>query len=464
MPPQARRQLASVIAIPFTTIGILAAVLVWEIEHVGSVTLAVAIAAGGVTIAIVVARRLRDDMDRLAVHYESLLTAADAASRQADAANRLKDEFLATLSHELRTPLNSILGWARMLGSGKLDAVQTQRAVNAIERAGWSQSRLIEDLLDLSRIISGKLTIEPRATLFQPLILSTIETLRTAVDAKQLTLTTSIDATLGPIAADPDRLQQIVWHLVSNAIKFTPSGGHVAVVLAVEGDEVRLTVRDDGIGLSPDIAAHLFERIRQGNSSSTREHGGLGLGLGIVRHIAELHGGTVSALSAGEGRGAAFDVRLPIRPAEAPRAAPAFSTAVPSLRGVSVLVVDDDRQALELARTALEQSGAVVVTATSAREARGSFSRQPPDVLVSDLMMPGEDGFALIRAIRALEVGGGRHTPAAALTALARTDDRRRALTAGFEMHVAKPVDPSELVITVERLARGKHTAARRES
>lgn len=463
MSPRGQPQLGHVIAIPFATIGVLAAVLVWEIEHVGSVALAIAITAGGVTIGIVVARHLRDDMDRLASYYESMLTAADDASRQAEAANRLKDEFLATLSHELRTPLNSILGWARILGSGKLDAPQTLRAVTAIERAGWSQSRLIEDLLDLSRIVSGKLQIEPRATLVQPLIASTLDALRPAANAKQLTLTTSLDPAIGPIAADPDRLQQIVWNLVSNAIKFTPAGGHVEVVVAAANSELHLTVRDDGVGFSPDVAAHLFERFRQGNSSSTREHGGLGLGLGIVRHVVELHGGTVSASSGGEHCGSTFDVRLPIRPAEAPlRQAPHNAMPVPSLRGVSVLVVDDDPQSLDFARFALEQSGASVVTATSAREARGSFSQHPPDVLVSDLMMPGEDGFALIREIRALEDRLGSYTPAAALTALARADDRRRALVAGYQMHVAKPVDPSELVITVERLAHAR--ATRRES
>jgi signal transduction histidine kinase/ActR/RegA family two-component response regulator len=437
----------------------LAAVLTWEIEHVGSVVLAVAIAAGAVVIGIVVARQLRDDMNRLAVHYEALLTTADDASRQAEAANRAKDEFLATLSHELRTPLNSILGWARLLGTGKLDPTQTMRAVQAIERAGWSQSRLIEDLLDVSRIVSGRLKIEPRSTLVEPLIAATIDTLRPAADAKHLTITTALDTALGPIAVDPDRLQQIVWNLVSNAIKFTAAGGHVEIRLDSDEDELRITVRDDGIGFNPDVAAHLFERFRQGDSTTTREHGGLGLGLGIVRHLVELHGGTVSASSPGDNQGSVFEVRLPIRRTEAAASeAPAAPQRMPSLHGVNVLLVDDDRQALEFARSALEQSGASVVTATSAREARGSYWRQRPDVLVSDLMMPEEDGFALIREIREMEQRLGCRTPAAALTALARSDDRRRALSAGFEMHVAKPIDPSELIITVERLAQS-HTA-----
>lgn len=449
------------------TIGVMAAVLVWEIEHVGSITLAVAIATGGVTIGIVVARRLHNDIERLADHYEALLSAADSAQREADDANRLKDEFLGTLSHELRTPLNAILGWARILGSGKLEPAQTQRAVSAIERAGWAQARLIEDLLDLSRIVSGRLRIDPRPTRVQPLIVATLDALKPAIEAKELAITTTLDPALGAIAVDPDRLQQVVWNLVSNAIKFTPSQGRVEVSLRALDHDLQLIVRDNGIGVSPDVAAHLFERFRQGNSSTTREHGGLGIGLGIVRHVVELHGGTVQASSDGAHCGSTFEVRIPIRTMtaqESPqmerrRIIPA-STEL--LRGVSVLLVDDDPQALDLARLALEQSGASVVTARSAHEARGSFRRRPPDVLVSDLMMPDEDGFALIRDIRRLERSSGGRVPAAALTALARSDDRQRALTAGYQMHVVKPLDPTELVNTVERLAHP--TAARRQS
>ena len=250
------------------------------------------------------------------------------------------------------------------------------------------------------------------------------------------------------------RLQQVVWNLLSNAIKFTPGGGRVTVFLASDGDELHLALSDTGIGFTPGVAAHLFERFRQGDSSSTREHAGLGLGLGIVRHVVELHGGTVTAFSAGDHRGATFDVRIPLRPwdtplVEPPRAAPPS----PSLRGVTVLVVDGDTQARDFVRTTLEQRGAIVVTAASAQEAKARFKRQPPDVLVSDLLMPDEDGLQLIRDIRQLDRAAGRRTPAAALTALARSEDRRRALTAGYQMHVSKPVDPSELVSAVERLA-----------
>jgi signal transduction histidine kinase/CheY-like chemotaxis protein len=434
--------------------GVLAAVLTWEVEHVGSMVLAVAIAAGGVTIGVIVSRHLRDDMERLADHYEALLETADRSSQQAEAAGRLKDEFLATLSHELRTPLNSILGWARLLGTKQLSGGQSDHAIHAIERAGWAQSRLIEDLLDMSRIVSGKLQLAPAATMIQPVIERAVDALRPAADAKNLTLTTAFDASLGSMVVDPDRLQQVVWNLVSNAIKFTPAGGRVDINVAARAGEMRLVVRDTGIGFGSDIAAHLFERFRQGDSSSTRQHGGLGLGLGIVRHVVELHGGTVFASSDGEGLGCVFEVRLPIRPVRpAAVEAPPVTAHLPSLDGLSVLLVDNDSQSLDLARTALEGSGASVVTATSVQEARDSLSRQTPDVLVSDVMMPHEDGYELIREVREIDARLGRHTPAVALTALARSNDRRQSLDAGYQMHIAKPIDPTELAITIDRLA-----------
>jgi signal transduction histidine kinase/CheY-like chemotaxis protein len=456
-----RPQLGRVIVTPFATIGILTAVLVWEIEHVGSVVLALVIAAVAIAVGIVVVRRLRRDMDDLADHYERLLRLADEQSRQAEAANRVKDDFLATLSHELRTPLNSVLGWARLLASGKLDAPQNARAIQAIERAGLAQCRLVEDLLDLSRIVAGKLQLTTRPTVVQPLVEAAVDSLRPAADAKHIAMALALDPTLGATSADPDRLQQIVWNLVSNAIKFTPSHGRVDVRLEHDGAEMFLLVQDTGVGFQPEIAKHLFERFRQGDSSSTRQYGGLGLGLGIVRHLAELHGGTVDASSDGDNRGSLFTVRLPIRPAEPPIIdVPVVSTEVPSLRGVSVLVVDDDPQSLDFARAILEESGAIVVTASSAGEARERFTRDPTDVVVSDLMMPGEDGLQLIHAIRELDTKLGRRTPAAALTGLARTEDRRRALTAGYQMHIAKPIDPSELISTIERLAQASRGIA----
>jgi signal transduction histidine kinase/ActR/RegA family two-component response regulator len=446
---------------PFATIGVLAAVLVWEVEHVGSMVLSISIVLGGLAIGITVARRLRDDMDKLADHYEALLRTADEESRRAEAANRTKDEFLATVSHELRTPLNSILGWARLLSSGKLDAMQSSRAIQAIERAGWSQSRLIEDLLDISHIVSGKLHLSPLPVRVQPLVAAAVDALRPAADAKRLMLTVVLSPALPPMSVDPDRLQQIARNLVSNAIKFTPAGGRVEVLLDQDASDMRLAVRDNGIGFNPEIAAHMFERFRQGDNSTTREYGGLGLGLDIVRHLVELHGGTIGAKSDGPNCGSTFEARIPVRPAETPSESPQPALGTHLLQGVSVLVVDDDPHALEFVRSALEQSGATVATAISAREARARFADAPPDVIVSDVVMPDEDGFQLIRDIRRLETGLGRETPAAALTALARTDDRRKALTAGFHMHVAKPIDPSELVIMVERLAHKPRKSAR---
>jgi signal transduction histidine kinase len=253
----------------------------------------------------------------LGVHYRRLLRIAAEQSRRAETALRVKDEFLTTLSHELRTPLNLVLGWARLLASGKLDHVQTARAVDAIERAGWAQSRLIEDLLDLSRIVSGKLQIHPTPTALQPRIEAAVDSLRAAAAAKHIVLAVTLDETLGPIAADPDRVQQIVWNLVSNAIKFTPSGGRVDVRLSTRADEAIISVKDTGIGFDRQVAAHMFERLHQGDGSSTRQYSGLGLGLGIVRHLVELHGGSVTASSLGADAGSRFEVRLPIVAADA---------------------------------------------------------------------------------------------------------------------------------------------------
>ncbi len=449
-------QLGRLIVTPLATMGVLAAVLVWEIEHVGSMVLALIIAAVAVSVATVVTRRLRRNIDGLTGYYETLLRTAEEQSRQAESANRLKDEFLATLSHELRTPLNSVLGWSRMLASGKLDAAQSVRAIHAIERAGWAQSRLIEDLLDISRIVAGKLRMQVRPTAIQPLIEAAVDALRPAAEAKHIILDLHLDNSIGTVALDPDRFYQVVWNLVSNAIKFTQGGGRVEVTLRGDGSDLVLSVRDTGIGFHPDVAAHLFERFRQGDASPKREYGGLGLGLGIVRHIVELHGGTVIASSAGAQTGSLFIVRVP-----AQRVAvdgiiqpPVPAAASTSLDGLSVLVVDDDPQARDIVRVTLEQAGAVVLTAASAKEGRDRFTRESVDVIISDLMMADEDGFDFIRQIRRLDDRRGITTPAAALTALARADDRRRALGAGYQIHMSKPIDPAELVATVDQLAR----------
>jgi signal transduction histidine kinase len=456
MPAQMGTRLARLVIPPFVTIGVLSALLLWEIEHVGSILLALLLASAAVAVGVFVAWRVRRQIDELSSHYEALLRKADEASQRAETASRIKDEFLATLSHELRTPLNSVLGWARLLAGGKLDPQQTARAIQAIERAGWAQSRLIEDLLDLSRIVGGRLQISTRPTLLQPLVQVVLQSLEAAAAAKDIQVETQVDPTLGPIALDPDRIQQVVWHLASNAIKFTPAGGHVTIRVDRRDGQVCLTVSDTGVGFDPPMAPMLFERFRQGDSSSTRSYGGLGLGLGIVRHLVEMHGGTVSARSEGPMRGASFEVLLPLRPAveyEAPMPVPVEHA--PLLRGLTVLVVDDDEGALEFARSSLEQFGAVVSTARSALEARERIDRDPPDVLLSDLRMPGGDGLQLIREVRELDAARGRTIPAAALTGLARTSDRREALEAGFQMHVTKPIDPIELAVAVEQLAKG---------
>lgn len=457
MHSRARPHLGGIVGTPLATIGVLATLLVWTVEHVGSVTLTAALVVAGLTVGVLVARRARRRIEELATYYEDLLETADGESQRAEAASRVKDEFLATLSHELRTPLNSILGWARLVGSGKLDQPHAERAIHAIERAGWAQSRLIEDLLDVSRIVSGKMRLIPRPTRVQSLIEAAVQSLQPAADAKRIRIDLSIDPSIEMTMADPDRLQQVVWNLVSNAIKFTGAGGRVSVRLSRADGEFVIGVSDSGIGFGSNVAAHLFERFRQGDGSSTRQYGGLGLGLGIVRHIVELHGGTVQAESAGPNRGATFEVRVPIRPVVEPARSVAANEdrqgTVPILEGVSVLVVDDDPQALDFVQSALEQYGAQVTTARSAKEASDRFSARRPDVLVSDLAMPGHDGLELIQEIRQLERQAGRHTPAAALTGLARSDDRRRALSAGYEMHVSKPVDPGELASTVAHLA-----------
>ena len=290
-----RPQLGRLIVTPFATIGVLSAVLVWEVEHVGSIVLAVAIAAGGVVVGVIVSRQLRQDIERVADYYAGLLRTADFQSRQAESANRLKDQFLATLSHELRTPLNSVLGWARLLATGKLDEVQTARAIQAIERAGWAQSQLIEDLLDLSQIVAGTLELTIRPTAVQPLVEAAVESLRPAAEAKRIAVEVTLDPDLPSLAADAIRLKQVVWNLLSNAIKFTPRGGSITVGLDALAGDMHLTVSDTGVGFNSDVAMHLFERLRQGDSSSTRRHGGLGLGRGTQRFDRSLderlHGG-----------------------------------------------------------------------------------------------------------------------------------------------------------------------------
>lgn len=447
-------QLGRLVVLPFATIGVLSALLVWEIEHVGSLTLAVLLAAVAVGVGTFVARRVRRQIAELSAHYEALLRTADEESRRAEAASRIKDEFLATISHELRTPLNSILGWARLLSGGKLDEAQRVRALQGIERAGWAQSRLIEDLLDLSRIVGGHLQLSLRPVRIQPIVGLVVQALDAAASAKAIRVDMELDGQVDVVSLDPDRIQQVLWHLLSNAIKFTPAHGQVRIELRRQAEDVVISVADSGIGFETDTASLLFERLRQGDSSTTRPYGGIGIGLGIVRHLVELHGGTVSASSRGLQRGATFEVRLPYRASVETGTGDAGPvTRAPLLEGVRVLVVDDDREMLEFARLSLEQFGADVQTAETAEEARHLFEARPPDVLLSDLRMPGEDGLHLMRQIRALDAERGRITPSAALTALVRAADRQDALDAGYQMHVAKPIDPFELAVAVAQLA-----------
>jgi PAS domain S-box-containing protein len=394
-------------------------------------------------------------------------------AEELEQANRIKDEFLATLSHELRTPLTAMLGWSRLLREGHLDAAGQSRAVQIIERNAEAQSKLIEDLLDVSRIITGKLRLDFQPVALSSLVETIINGLRPAAEAKHLQLDASISRAVGQVVGDPTRLQQIVTNLLSNAVKFTPEGGRIEVSLDEVGSHARLVVRDTGIGIGPEVLPHIFERFHQADSSNTRAHGGLGLGLAIVRHLVELHGGSVYAESAGKGLGAAFTVEIPLTDARemerVPRRAVPFSEQArasiaeaelfsdPSaLKGVRVLLVEDERDTRELIQTILEGCGASVRVVASAGEALAVFAESVPDVLVSDIGMPDESGYELIRKIRALGPEQGGSVPAVALTAYAGPKDRRRALLAGFHTHLAKPVEPDELLAVVASLSRYK--------
>jgi PAS domain S-box-containing protein len=410
------------------------------------------------------------DHAAVAIQNARLLAAEQAARGQAEAANRAKDEFLAVLSHELRTPLNAVYGWARMLRAGQVPAEATERGLDAIVRNAHAQVQLIDDLLDISRVVTGKMRLDVRPVDLRSVIEAALDAVRPAADAREIRVQTVLDPRAGPVTGDPDRLQQVVWNLLMNAVKFTPKGGRVQVHLQRVNSHVEIVVRDTGVGMSADVLPFVFDRFRQGDSSSTRMHAGLGLGLALVKHFVELHGGSVTAQSPGEGLGATFVVSLPLTiaaaaagpgPREHPTAAsPDLPAVAARLDGLRVLVVDDDQDAVELASAILVQAGAVVKTCSSAPEALKVFQDWAPDVLVSDIEMPGEDGYALIRRIRALEDSRSR-TPAVALTAYGRMQDRMRALTAGFNMHVPKPVDPGELTTIIASVAaRPPHASA----
>lgn len=398
---------------------------------------------------------------------EELLTREQAARAEAEAANRLKDEFLATVSHELRTPLMAILGWTSLLRVGQLDDNTTAAALETVERNANSQVQLINDLLDVSRIANGQLRLNVQPVELAHIIEAAIDAVRPSAEAGGIELEVSLDSEASPISGDADRLQQVIWNLLTNAVKFTPDGGRVQVRLESLDSQVQITVRDSGKGIDPQFLPDVFDRFRQADQTSTRRYGGLGLGLSIVRQLVTLHGGSVEAQSEGEGRGSTFTVHLPRALAhEATKKRDETSAlenntqanALARLDDVRVLVVEDEPDTRDVLRTVLEQCGSQVVTADSASEALRVLGEWKPDVLVSDIGMPAEDGYALISKVRAMEAerGGtppGDAIPAIALTAYAKEEDRQRALSAGFQMHVTKPVEPAELASVVAGLA-----------
>ncbi len=388
---------------------------------------------------------------------QTMLDRERTARAAAEAASLMKDEFLATLSHELRTPLNAIVGWTHLLRSGTLSGEKLQRAVETIERNAYAQARLIDDLLDVSAIVSGKMSLEVRPVELAKVVEAVLEGVRPAADAKGIRLQVALDPDAGPVPGDAARLQQVVWNLLSNAVKFTPVGGRVRVGLERRGGHARLSVHDSGVGIEPDFLPHVFEPFRQADSGTTRAQGGLGLGLAIVRRLVELHGGSARAESDGPGQGATFVVDLPLLAGEPERRTPEApqveeGNGAPDLAGLRVLVVDDEPDSRDLMAVALEEKGAEVMAVDSAVRARGAFDGFRPDVLVSDIAMAEQDGYDLIRWVRDLPPERGGAVPAAAVTAYARSEDRRRALLAGFNMHLSKPFDPGELLAVVASL------------
>jgi signal transduction histidine kinase len=404
-------------------------------------------------------------MASVAIENVRLLAREQHARQEAERLNRLRDEFLATISHELRTPLNAILGWAKMLAASKIDDPRVAKGLAVIDRNAQAQANIIEDILDVSRIITGKLKLNRHVVPVSAMVDNALDTLRPAAEAKRITLDVEVGADVGAIIGDEDRLRQVTWNLLSNAVKFTPPDGRVAVRARRVDAQVIVEVTDSGVGIDPSFLPFVFDRFRQADGTSNRTFGGLGLGLAIVRHLVDLHGGTVRAESEGAGRGSKFTVRLPVRPVlpdEAATTAAAHRAPMHAqrdgelrLHGLRILVVDDDDDARELLGIILEQNGARPVPAASVTEALALLETFHPDILVSDIGMPDEDGYALLAKVRGL---GTTHpvsaVPAIALTAYARVDDRRRALAAGFQLHVPKPVNPAELIAAIDLLAR----------
>nr|WP_199330465.1 ATP-binding protein [Microcoleus sp. FACHB-68] len=398
-------------------------------------------------------------MASVAVENTRLYEAQQRARTQAESANRIKDEFLAVLSHELRSPLNPILGWARLLRERKLDEKATDRALATIERNAKLQTQLIEDLLDVSRILQGKLSLNVCPVNLPSIIKAAMETVRLAAEAKSIEIQMRFKPAIGQVAGDSTRLQQVVWNLLSNAVKFTPTGGQIEITLEQIASEAQIQVRDTGKGISPDFLPHVFEYFRQADSTTTRKFGGLGLGLAIVRQLVELHGGTVAADSPGEGQGATFTVRLPLRRESAtPKDETATTnlfTTVPDtlpLTNIRILVVDDEADSLDFLAFVLEQAGAEVTATASAIAALQLLTQSKPDILISDIGMPEMDGYMLMRQVRLLESEQENNIAAIALTAYAGEMNQQQALAAGFQRHIAKPVDPETLVQQIKNM------------
>jgi PAS domain S-box-containing protein len=417
-------------------------------------------AAGEIIGASKIARDITESR-RMQNEREEALQAERVARAEAERLSGLKDEFLATLSHELRTPLNAVLGWSALMRQLPVDSPDHIRGLETIERNARAQAQIIGDLLDMSRIISGKVQIDVQPVDLTESISAALEAVRPSADAKKLRLRTTLGGKASRIRGDPNRLQQIFWNLLSNAVKFTPSGGHVDVVMERVSSHVEVSVEDSGIGIKPEFLPFVFDRFRQGDPSTTRRHSGLGIGLSIVKQLVELHGGTVRVKSPGEHLGATFIVRLPVSVIHDDggrrRARVSFgdvdvaSVALPSLAGVTALVVDDEADARELVSRLVEDRGGRAVPAESANEALEAIAKGSIDILVSDIGMPDVDGYQLVRQVRALE-SPARNLMAIALTAYARTDDRQRALLAGYQMHLAKPIDPRELIAGIASL------------
>ncbi|HEY0320867.1 MAG TPA: ATP-binding protein [Pyrinomonadaceae bacterium] len=419
----------------------------------------------------VTAMRMAANLAAVAIENVRLFEHERLARAAAEDSNRIKDEFLATLSHELRTPLTAVLGWTRLLRERELDEKTARHALDIIERNAIAQKQLIEEILDVSRIITGKTRLELHPITLERVVEAAIESVRPAASAKEIALEFMRESEAGLVSGDPERLQQVVWNLLSNAVKFTPSGGRIHLRLAQADSHAQIEITDSGEGIKQDFLPYVFDRFRQADGSTTRPHGGLGLGLAIVRHLVELHGGTVRAASGGKNQGSTFTVRLPLLAhasdnikelsAEIVRAEHKETESLPSLEGLRVLIVDDEPDALEFLQFVLERSRAEVSAVSSTDEALRELERFRPDLIISDIGMPGRDGYDLVRALRELPPERGGQLPVIALTAYARSEDAAHALREGFQMHIPKPFEPSELLNAAATLCKKRRMSDR---